>query len=379
MKDYIPFNRQNFFGNELKYIEEAYNFGKVSGDGFFTKKCSEYIEKEFGIGKALLTTSCTHALELASLLIDLKKGDEVILPSYTFVSTVNAIVLRGATPVFCDIRRDNLNIDETLIENLISEKTKAIYVVHYAGVACEMNRIMEIAKKYNLWVVEDAAQAINSKFEDKYLGSIGHLATFSFHETKNISCGEGGALLINDDKFIERAEILREKGTNRSKFFRGQVDKYSWVDVGSSYLLSEINAAVLWAQLEKLNKIQSKRKKIYQYYFEELKTLHQDGRIVLPKINSFSTSNYHLFHILLDRELTRDKLMYFLKSKGIIAVFHYLPLHKSEYYEKQFGILSLKNTEELSQRLLRLPIYYGLGIDELNYIVLSIKDFFKEN
>ena len=376
MSIYIPFNRQNIFGNELEYIQHAYESGKVSGDGVFTKKCSRFIEESFSIKKALLTTSCTHALELAALLIDLKAGDEVILPSYTFVSTVNAIVLRGAKPVFCEIRTDNLNIDEQKIEELITEKTKAIMPVHYAGVACEMDHIMALAEKYSLYVIEDAAQAINAKYKDKYLGGIGHFGTFSFHETKNYSSGEGGALLINNDKFIERAEIIREKGTNRSKFFRGEVDKYSWVDIGSSFLPSDINAAVLWAQLEHLNEIQQKRKFIYKSYYKGLKSLHDKGILKLPTINDFADSNYHLFHLIMENQEVRDDLMGFLKSNGIHAVFHYIPLHEGQFYINNYDKISLPITEELSACLLRLPLFYSLTEEKIDYIIEKIYEYF---
>lgn len=373
----IPFNKQNLFGNELQYISDAFSYGKVSGDGIFTKKCSAFISNRYSINKVLLTTSCTHALELSAMLINLKSGDEVILPSYTFVSTVNAIVLRGAKPVFCDIREDNLNIDEEKIEELITDKTKAIIAVHYAGVACEMDKIMDLSEQYNLWIIEDAAQAINAKYKEKYLGSIGHFGTFSFHETKNISCGEGGALLINCKDFEERAEIIREKGTNRSKFFRGLVDKYSWVDIGSSYLPSEINAAVLLAQLENIDKIQKKRESIYKKYYKRLISLQERNFIRLPEINSFAKSNFHLFYIILNDNNTRDKLMKHLKSRGIIAVFHYLPLHKSEFYHSNYDQIKLPLTEDLSSRLLRLPIYYSLKLENVNHIIDSIMNFFK--
>lgn len=375
----IPFNKQNLFGSEFEYIKDAYENGKVSGDGTYTKKCSAFIQDKFNIQKALLTTSCTHALELAALLIDLKDGDEVILPSYTFVSTVNAIVLRGAIPVFCDIRTDNLNIDETKIEELITERTKAIIPVHYAGVACEMDTIMAIAQQHSLWVIEDAAQGINATYKGKYLGGIGHFGTYSFHETKNYSMGEGGALLVNDNRFFERAEILREKGTNRSKFFRGEIDKYSWVDIGSSFLPSDINAAILWSQFEHLDEIQTKRKEIYEAYHTGLSDLHQQGKLKLPTINKFATSNYHLFHIILaDMEL-RDNLMNYLKARNVHAVFHYVPLHEGDYYKENYGELSLPNTEELSRKLLRLPLYFTLSKEEVTFIIEQIIQFFEND
>ncbi|PNR94762.1 dTDP-4-amino-4,6-dideoxygalactose transaminase [Petrotoga sp. 9PWA.NaAc.5.4] len=371
----IPFNRQNLFGKELEYIKDAYNSGKVSGDGKYTKMCSKFMEEIFNSKKILLTTSCTHALELAALLADIKEGDEVILPSYTFVSTANAFVLRGAKIVYCDIREDNLNIDENKIEGLITEKTKAISPVHYAGVACEMDTIMHIAKKYNLIVVEDAAQAVDAKYKDKYLGTIGNFGCYSFHETKNFSSGEGGAISINDEKYIKRAEIIREKGTNRSQFFRGEVDKYTWVDIGSSYLPSDINAAVLYNQFENMENINNKRKEIYNTYYNGLKDLQDQNKLRLPIINDYAKSNYHLFYILLNREEERNGLMDYLKANGILSVFHYIPLHESPYSMKKFGSFSLPVTENLSRRLLRLPMYYSLKLEEVNYIVEKIHSY----
>ncbi len=375
----IPFNRQNLFGKEFEYIQDAYAAGKLSGDGKYTRLCSEFMEKRFHVNKVLLTTSGTHALEMPLILIDLREGDEVILPSYTFVSTVNAIVLRGATPVFCEIREDNLNIDETKIEALITAKTKAIMPVHYAGVACEMDTIMALAEKYQLFVIEDAAQAIDAKYKDLYLGTIGDFGAFSFHETKNISMGEGGALLINNPDFVERAEIVREKGTNRSQFFRGEVDKYTWVDIGSSYLPSEINAAVLYHQLENIDLIMSKRKALYNRYHDGLKFLEDEGILRLPVINNFAMPNYHIFYILLNSENTRNKLMSTLKSKGIYAVFHYIPLHTSTYYKQNYDTVSLPVTEKLSACLLRLPMFFSLGESEIDYCINTIVDFFKGN
>jgi len=371
----IPFNKQNLFGKELEYIRDAFENGKISGDGKYTKLCSQFMEERFGAKKVLLTTSGTHALDMAGILIDLKPGDEVIMPSYTFVSTVNAVVLRGAKPVFCDIREDNLNIDEAKIEALITAETRAIFPVHYAGVGCAMDKIMEIAKKHNLFVVEDAAQGVNAKYKGRYLGTIGHLGCYSFHETKNYSMGEGGALLINDDRFRERAEIIREKGTNRSKFFRGEVDKYTWVDIGSSFLPSEINAAVLLNQLEHLDQIQKKRIQIFDIYFSGLRDLQDKGLLRLPIVNDFAEHNAHMFYILLNSEEERDALMKFLKEKGVHSVFHYIPLHQSDFYIRNFGRTTLPVTENLSERLLRLPMFFSLTPQESHNIIDMVTTF----
>lgn len=370
----IPFNRQVLMGNELEYIQDAYSQGKVSGDGKYTKLCSEFMERTFSAKKVLLTPSCTHALELAALLIDIQPGDEVIMPSYTFVSTANAFVLRGARPVFCDIRSDNLNIDEEMIEALITDRTKAIVPVHYGGVACDMDRIIEIAQAHDLYVIEDAAQAVNARYKGRYLGTIGHFGCYSFHETKNYSMGEGGSLVINDERFIERAEIIREKGTDRSKFFRGEIDKYSWVDIGSSYLPSDISAAVLWAQLEKLDEIQEKRRQIHEMYYEGLSDLEKEGHLRLPIINNYAESNYHLFYILMNSEGERDNLLSQLKENGIGAVFHYVPLHTSTYYREIYGDVSLPFTEDLSGRVLRLPMFFDLNDIALKFIIILITE-----
>ena len=331
------------------------------------------MEKKFKAKKVLLTTSGTHALDMAAILLDLKEGDEIIVPSYTFPSTANAFILRGAIPKFVDIREDNFNINEQLIEKNITKKTKAIFLVHYAGVACKMETIKKIAKKHKLFIVEDAAQAIDSKYKNKFLGTIGDFGIFSFHETKNLSCGEGGALLINNPKFIERAEIIREKGTDRSKFFRGEVNKYGWVDVGSSYLPSEITAAILYAQLESIDKIQKKRKKIHEYYYRNLMDLKKRKLFNLP----VSAGNYHMFYLLLPSEKKRNDLMAYLKSNGILAVFHYLPLHSSKM-GKKFGYKksNLPITENLSKRILRLPLYYSLSKKELDYVIDKINSYF---
>lgn len=356
-------------GNELEYIQDAYAQGKVSGDGKYTKLCSEFMERTFSAKKVLLTPSCTHALELAALLIDIQPGDEVIMPSYTFVSTANAFVLRGARPVFCDIRSDNLNIDEEKIEKLITNRTKAIVPVHYAGVACDIDRIMEIADAHDLYVIEDAAHAVNARYKGRYLGTIGHFGCYSFHETKNYSMGEGGAIVINDERFIERAEILREKGTNRSKFWRGEVDKYTWVDIGSSYLPSDISAAVLWAQLEKLGEIQNMRMKVWNAYFSTLKLFENVGKILLPVVPDYAQHNAHLFYVLFHDEQTRDRIMNQLKSEGILAVFHYIPLHSSPIgRELRNKKEDLPVTEEMSVRLLRLPMYAGITESEWEFI-----------
>lgn len=373
----IPFNRQNLFGKEFEYIKDAYDNKKISGDGKYTKLCDKFMEDEFSAKKVLLTTSGTHALDMAAILAGIKPGDEVILPSFTFVSTANAFVLRGAKPVFCDIREDNLNIDETKIEALITDKTKAIAPVHYAGVACEMDTIMDIAKRHHLYVIEDAAHAVNAKYKEKYLGTIGDIGCFSFHETKNYSMGEGGAIILNNDKFIEEAEIVREKGTNRSKFFRGQVDKYTWVDIGSSYLPSDINAAILWAQFDHFDDIQNQRLHIFYKYGELLKDLSDKGYFRMPIINDFATANGHMFYILLNDGETRDKLLKFLNDSGVNAVFHYLPLHDSIFYKEHYGKLSLPVTESLSARLLRLPLFYTLKDEEIEYVSEKIHEFFR--
>jgi dTDP-4-amino-4,6-dideoxygalactose transaminase len=370
----IPFNKPYLTGNELGYIQESLKSGNIVGNGGFTKKCESLMEEIFGAKKVLLTGSCTDAIEMASLLANLETDDEVIVPSFTFVSTVNAFILRGAKPVFVDIREDTLNIDETKIEENITGRTKAIFPVHYAGVSCEMDTIMDIAKRYNLSVVEDAAQGVYAKYKGRYLGAIGNLGTYSFHGTKNYICGEGGALVINDESLIERAEILREKGTNRSKFLRGEIDKYTWVDVGSSFLLSDVLASFLYAQLENLDEINRKRKAIFEFYYENLKELEESGELRLPIIPDGCETNYHLFYILLYSEEKRDFLMDQLKDAGIQAVFHYVPLHNSPM-GMRFGYRDgdLPLTENLSGRLLRLPFYADLGLEEQKFVVDMVR------
>lgn len=373
----ISFNRPYLTGKETHYIEQAVASHKISGNGLFTKKCQRFFENTYHIKKALLTTSCTDALEMCALLLNVKEGDEVIMPSFTFVSTANAFVLRGAKIIFADSKADHPNIDETKIEALITPKTKAIVVVHYAGCACEMDTIMAIAKKHDLFVIEDAAQAIDSYYKGRALGSIGHLATFSFHETKNIISGEGGLLAINDEQFIDRSEIIWEKGTNRSAFFRGEIDKYGWVDIGSSFLPSEIIAAFLWAQLENLDDIQSKRKTIWTQYETELKPLEQQGYFELPNIPTYSTNNAHMFYVLCRTNDERSRLISYLKDKDINAVFHYLSLHKSNYYKLKHDGRALEMTNLYSDRLLRLPLFYKLSSDEVTYIVKQIQEFYE--
>ena len=364
----IPFNKPAVVGKELEYIQQAIKNWHISGDGTFTHKCNLFLEKELGVTKTLLTTSCTHALEMSAILLDIKPGDEVIVPSFTFVSTVNAFVLRGAKPVFIDIRPDTVNMDENQLEELITEKTKAIIPVHYAGIGCEMDFIMNIANKYAIPVIEDNAHGLFGKYNGRNLGTFGTFATQSFHETKNFSCGEGGALLINDKKFLERAEFIREKGTNRSRFFRGEIDKYSWVDIGSSYLPSDILAAILYAQLEKRELIQAKRKKIWENYYEHLDAWANKNDICLPTIPENCEHPYHMFYLLMPTLEKRTLFIQHLKKNGILAVFHYLPLHLSEMAKKFSGkIGDCPVTENISDRLVRLPFYNDLNIEDLNF------------
>jgi len=374
----IPFNKPFIVGKELHYIAESVLGGHISGDGPFSKKCQQFFEKNFSVEKVLLTTSCTAALEMAGMLCNLQEGDEIILPSFTFVSTANAFLLRGAKPKFVDIRADTKNIDEQQIEAAITKRTRAIVPVHYAGIPCEMDAIIDIARRHNLFVIEDAAQGVNAKYKDTYLGTIGDIGAFSFHETKNFICGEGGAILTNDKSFVERAEILWEKGTNRSQFFRGQVAKYTWIDTGSSYVPSDLLAAFLYGQLDHMDQITHKRKLIYKQYFSQLSPLAVRGLIELPVIPDYCTPNYHMFYILLDRQETRAALIEYLKTKGILAVFHYVPLHTSPMGRKfgcKHGMLPV--TEDVSERLLRLPFYFELSESDVDSVVSAIYTFFK--
>ena len=374
----INFNVPPYVGKELDYVAQAVKNQKICGDGEFTKKCDAWIEKKTGTKKSLLTTSCTHALELATLLADIKPGDEVIMPAYTFVSTADAFVLRGAVPVFVDIRPDTMNIDETLIEAAITDKTKCIAPVHYAGVSCEMDAIMDIAKRNNLAVIEDAAQGIMSTYKGKALGTFGDFGCFSFHETKNYSMGEGGALLIRDEKHIEDAEIIREKGTNRSKYFRGQIDKYTWVNFGSSYLPSDMNAAYLYAQLEMAEEIAADRMASWNRYYEALTPLAEAGKIELPYVPADCEHNAHMFYIKTADLEERTRLITFLKENDILAVFHYIPLHTApagQKYGRFHG--EDKYTTAESERLLRLPMYYGLKAEEVDYICNKVKEFYR--
>ena len=372
----IPFNKPTLTGCETDYITQAVASGQISGDGSFTRRCHAILEQETGARKALLTTSCTHALEMAALLLNLGSEDEVIVPSFTFVSTVNAFALRGARPVFADIRPDTLNLDERRLEELITQRTRAICVVHYAGVGCEMDAILEIAGRYGLVVVEDNAHGLFGAYRGRKLGSLGSLATQSFHETKNITCGEGGALLINDPALIERAEIIREKGTDRSRFFRGQVDKYTWVDIGSSYLPSEVLAAFLFAQLENRESIQARRQEIWQNYQSGLESWAANNGVRQPVIPEHCEQSYHMYYLLLPDLESRTRLITHLKDRGILAVFHYLPLHLSRMgrlYGGQSGDCPV--TEHVSDRLLRLPFFNSLTAVEQAEVIAAIQEF----
>jgi dTDP-4-amino-4,6-dideoxygalactose transaminase len=372
----IPFNRPCFAGNEQAYIAQAIANGHISGDGAFTAKCRVLLEQELGSARALLTTSCTHALEMAALLLDIQPGDEVILPAFTFVSTINAFALRGARPVFCDIRPDTLNMDEAQLEQLITAQTKAIVPVHYAGVGCEMDTIGTIATRHHIAVVEDNAHGLFGRYKGRYLGTFGSLATQSFHETKNFFCGEGGALLINDPRYIERAEIIREKGTNRSRFFRGQVDKYTWVDLGSSYLPSDILAAFLYAQLEARTRIQTSRKHIWEYYFVHLSEWACTQGVRLPIVPEYCEQPYHMFYMLLPSLEWRQALIDYLKERSILSVFHYQPLHLSEMGQRFGGRAGdCPVTEDVSDRLLRLPFYNDLTEADQAQVVDAIQAF----
>jgi dTDP-4-amino-4,6-dideoxygalactose transaminase len=382
----IPFNKPYLTGKEAHYMYEAVFTGKLSGNGIFTQRCQSYFEKRYGFKKCLLTTSCTDAIEMAAILCDVQSGDEVIIPSYTFVSTALAFVRQGAKIVFADSQKDHPNIDADKIEALITPKTKVIVPVHYAGMACDMNKIMMLADKYHLLVVEDAAQAIDSYYLTPHpfpsgkgkrpLGSIGHLAAFSFHETKNIISGEGGMLTINDERFIHRAEIIWEKGTNRAEFFRGEVNKYGWVDIGSSFLPSEVIAAFLWAQIENLNDIQKKRKEHWNRYYEGLKPLADKGYFKLPQIPEYATNNAHMFYLVFPSLEERTKLITTLKQNDILAVFHYLSLHSSPYYSKKHDDRELPNCDRFADCLVRLPLFYELTEENLNKIIEIIKSLY---
>ena len=373
----IPFNKPHLAGKETEYIKSAVASGKISGDGIFTKKCHQFLQQRYGFAQPFLTTSCTDALEMAAILCDIQPGDEVIAPSYTFVSTVNAFVLRGARIVFSDSEEDTPNIDASTIESLVTEKTKAIVPVHYAGIACDMNSLLSVARRHELFVVEDAAHAIDSYYKGSPLGSLGDFGAFSFHETKNIISGEGGMLAVNNADFVKRAEIIREKGTNRSAFFRGEVDKYGWVDIGSSFLPSEIVAAFLYAQLEHLEAIQSRRKVIWQNYYTSLKPLEAKGLARLPYIPDYATNNGHMFYIICENIEIRSKLMEYLKRRDILAVFHYLPLHDSPYYSSRHDGRPLPNAVHYSDCLLRLPLYVDLTEKEQDYVVEAVNRYYR--
>ena len=372
----IPFNKPFFTGKEAHNVAECAYTGQISGNGIFTKRCHTFFEERFDFGKVLLTSSCTDALEMAAILCDIKPGDEVIMPSYTFVTTANAFELRGAKIIFADVEEDIPNIDITEIEKLITEKTKAIVVVHYGGVAVDMDRVMDIANSRGILVVEDAAHAIDSYYKGRALGSIGHFGTFSFHETKNIICGEGGMLAVNDARFYKRAEIIWEKGTNRAAFKRGEVDKYSWVDIGSSFLPSDLIAAFLYSQLEAMDEIQLRRKKVWDNYYERLKHLHDDGTIYIPSLPSYATRNGNMFYFIVDSVDERDDLLSFLKNKGILSVFHYLPLHKSEYFKNKYEGEELPNTIRYSECMIRLPFFVELSEGQIALICNSIGEYY---
>lgn len=373
----IPFNKPHFTGEEVYHLSQAAIVGKLSGNGNYTRRCQQFLEERYGIRKALLTTSCSDALEMSALLCDLKPGDEVIMPSYTFVSTANAFALRGARIVFADSQKENPNIDAQEIEKLITNKTRVIVAMHYGGIACDMGHIMDIAAKHNLIVVEDAAQALDAFYKDKHLGNIGSYGTYSFHETKNITSGEGGMITINDPSKIAVAEIMWEKGTNRAAFARGEVEKYEWVSLGSSFLPNEITAAFLYAQLSSIGDIQKKRLQIWQRYYNKLSAAGLEEYITLPFVPDFAKQNGHLFYILVKSEETRNQLLSYLHSEGIQAVFHYLTLHNSPYYKNFHGNRKLPNAERYSSTLLRLPFYYSLSEDEIQNVVEAIRTFFK--
>jgi dTDP-4-amino-4,6-dideoxygalactose transaminase len=372
----IPFNRFCPVGKEFDYIQQAIDSIHISGDGQFTLTCQGFLEEALGVPKVLLTTSCTHALEMTALLLDIRPNDEVIVPSFTFVSTINAFVLRGARPIFVDIRPDTLNLDEAQLEEHITPRTKAIVVVHYAGVACEMDVFLEVAKRHGVAVVEDNAHGLLGSYKGRYLGTFGCLATQSFHETKNFTCGEGGALLVNDPRYIERAEIIREKGTNRNRFFRGQVDKYTWVSLGSSYLPSDILAAILYAQLEARDQIQAKRKCVWEFYRENLQCWAQEQRVQLPVVPAHCEQPYHMFHLIMPSLEKRQALIAHLRARGILSVFHYQPLHLSEMGRRYGGKKGdCPVTEDVSNRLVRLPFYNDLAEADQSRVVEAVEEF----
>ena len=377
MNKQIPFNKPYLTGKETSYIEDAVRSGKISGNGKYTAQCQNFFQGKYHFNKCLLTTSCTDALEMAAILINIQPGDEVIVPSFTFVSTANTFILRGAKIVFADSRPDHPGINEDKLEELITIRTKAIVPVHYAGVACDMNKILRVARKYNLFVIEDAAQSIDSFYNDKPLGTFGDLAAFSFHETKNVIAGEGGMLVINDKSLIDRAEIIWEKGTNRSAFFKGEVDKYNWVDIGSSFLPSEIIAAFLWAQLENLDNIQAKRKQIWSEYYSLLSDSFLKQKICLPILPEFASNNAHMFYMLCESESERFALIAHLKARGIHAVFHYQSLHRSPYYSSKHDNRILEFTDNYSNTLVRLPFFNDLSKDEIHWIVKGIRDYYQ--
>jgi dTDP-4-amino-4,6-dideoxygalactose transaminase len=373
----IPFNKPHFTGNEAYHVAAAGASGKISGNGIFTAKCHDFFKQRYDFGKVLLTTSCTDALEMTALLARIEPGDEVIMPSFTFVSTANAFILRGARIIFADSNPDNPNIDTGKLESLISQRTKAIVVVHYAGIACDMDNVIKLASRYNLLVIEDAAHSIDSFYKNRPLGSIGHMAAFSFHETKNISCGEGGMLVVNDMSFAQRAEIIWEKGTNRASFYRGEVDKYGWVDVGSSFLPSDLAAAYLLGQLDKLDDIQKTRKSIFNLYQEMLKPLQNSGNIQLPVIPGYASHNGHLFYLVTSKPEQRDQLILHLYKQGIQAVFHYLPLHLSPFYKDKYTGMPLPESERYADCLLRLPFYYDLTEHQIMKVVNAVFSFYE--
>lgn len=369
----IPFNKPHLTGKETDYICDAVSSGKLSGNGKYTKKCQQFFEEKYNFKKCLLTTSCTDALEMAAILMNIEPGDEIILPSYTFVSTANAFILHGATLVFADSSEENPNLDVHQIESLITPKTKAIVVVHYAGVACDMDKVMDLAERHELLVVEDAAQAIDSFYNGKPLGGIGHFGTFSFHETKNVISGEGGMLVINDDRFVKRAEIIWEKGTNRAAFFRGEIDKYGWVDIGSSFLPSEVIAAFLNAQLEHLEEIQFTRERIWQTYYDSLSEICREKKIKMPVIPAYASNNAHMFYLVMPNIASREKLISHLRKSDILAVFHYQSLHKSEFFKELADDRSLTNADHYTDCLVRLPLYYSLSQMDQAMVIEEIK------